>query len=101
MDNLLEKSGSFGKFQKLMFVLIGTSAILSGLTAFISVFNNAVPELLCSDKTKNSESTEKFLENSCEIRANISKSESLNQESPFECFYDTSKSKSKINHLFL
>ena len=95
MDNLLERSGSFGKFQKMMFVLIGTSAILSGLTAFISVFNNAVPELHCRDKTKSFQSNEKFLENSCEIRANISKSESLNQESQFECFYDTSRYQNK------
>ena len=91
MDTLLERTGSFGRFQKMMCILLTSSAVLSGLTAFISVFNNAVPEIRCVDKAQSFQTNETFLQDSCKLWANISKSESLNQESQYECHYDTSK----------
>ncbi len=90
MDKLLEKVGSFGKFQKLVMIIIGSTATLSGLTAFMSVFNNAVPVVLCRNKQTSFEANETFLNNVCEIMANITKSKETNQETPFECHFDTS-----------
>ena len=91
MDKLLERIGSFGRFQKMIMLIIGSSATLSGLTAFMSVFNNAVPSLLCKDKTRSFHSNETFLDNTCEIIANITLSKENKQESPYECHYDTSR----------
>ncbi len=90
MDKLLEKAGSFGKFQKLILIIVGTSSTLSGLTAFMSVFNNAVPVVLCRNKQTSFEANETFLNNVCEIMANITRSKETNQETPFECHFDTS-----------
>ena len=90
MDNIIEKIGSFGLYQKAILLLIGSVTAMNGLTQFMSVFNNAVPKLLCGfKKFNNSTDDGPYLPNSCEIFKNISLSKENSQESPYECRYDT------------
>ena len=85
MDELIEKVGSFGRYQKGLLVIIGSVTAMNGLTQFMSVFNNAVPNQLCRYKEPNSS----YLPNTCEIYKNISTSNLNGYDSPFECHYDT------------
>lgn len=90
MDELIEKVGSFGKYQKALLIIIGSVTAMNGLTQFMSVFNNAVPKQLCAYKQNNSLiNNGSYLPNSCEIFKNISLSKLYDQDSPFECQYDT------------
>ena len=88
MDDLIEKVGSFGRYQKALLFIIGSVTGMNGLTQFMSVFNNAVPKLLCKHKQFNS-TEDLYLPNSCEIFQNLSLSKANNYESPYECHYDT------------
>ncbi len=97
MDKLLEKVGSFGKFQKLILIIIGTSATLSGLTVFMSVFNNAIPAVLCTNKQTSFKANETFLNNVCQVLENITKSKETSQETPYECSFDTSRTLFSVN----
>lgn len=89
MDDLIEKVGSFGKYQKLLLFIIGSVTAMNGLVQFMSVFNHAIPKLLCQHKHYNSSYKENhYLSNSCEIFKNLSLSKE-NEESHYECQYDT------------
>ena len=85
MESLIERVGSFGRFQKMILFVIGPVASLSGLVAFSSVFNNAAPKLLC--KPRNSNHT--LSSNTCEILLNLTRSENDLIEAAYECYYDT------------
>jgi hypothetical protein len=85
MDDLIERCGSFGLYQKCLLGLIGSITSLCGFTQFSSVFNNAIPKLYCRQKN----STENFLSNTCEIFSNITLSKANNIDSPYQCQYDT------------
>ena len=91
MDDLIEKVGSFGRYQKGLLLIIGAVTGLNGITQFVSVFNNAVPKLLCQYKKLNNSFDDDgpYLPNSCEIFKNISLSKENNQEPLYECRYDT------------
>lgn len=86
MERLIEKTGSFGRFQKLILCVIGPVSALCGLAAFVSVFNSAFPKLVCKTKDQSFVYNETILNQECEIMNNISSSQ-IN--SPFECYYDT------------
>ena len=65
MDGLLEKVGSFGRYQKVVICLISSMTSLVAMTTYASVFNNAVPKYIC----RNNDGEE--LPNSCQIFENI------------------------------
>lgn len=88
MERLIEKTGSFGLFQKMLLLVIGPVAGLSGIVAFSSVFNNAMPKIFCKQKDTDLYSNGEFLSNVCEIMSNITLSKNLT-ELPYECHYDT------------
>lgn len=92
MDRLIERTGSFGRFQKLILVLIGMTGVLSGLAAFISIFNNAVPKLLCKHKSNITSLNEEYMENEnvCKILRNITIGKGTQDESLYHCKPDTS-----------
>ena len=88
MEKLIEKTGSFGRFQKLILCVIGPVSGLCGLAAFVSVFNSAFPKLICKTKDQSFDYNETLLSETCEIIKNISLSQRNQIESPFECYYD-------------
>ena len=91
MDRLIEKAGSFGRFQKLILIVIGMTGVLSGLAAFISIFNNAIPKLLCKHKSNGSSINEGYInEDVCKILKNITLENQNERDSLFECQSDTS-----------
>lgn len=94
MDELIERCGSFGKYQKMLLGIIGYITAVNGLLQFLSVFNNAVPQLTCHLKSSHllhPDKQELYSLDSCDVFANISLSHEQNIETPYECEYDTSK----------
>lgn len=90
MDELIEKVGSFGKFQCICLILIGSITALCGINQYMSVFNAAVPKLLCKYKSQDAKDANfSYLENSCEAFNNISESNQANIESPYDCQFDS------------
>lgn len=93
MDALIEKCGSFGKYQKMLLGIIGYVTAVNGLYQYMTVFNNAIPQLICNPKLNYSLLVgQEFspLSDSCEVFSNISLSKEKDIESPYECHYDTS-----------
>lgn len=84
MDELIEKCGSFGIYQKILLFIMGSVTAMEGYTQFISVFNTARPEISCHHRTNQSLN----LLNICQVFENITESKANNAESPFECLYD-------------
>lgn len=89
MENLIEKAGSFGKYQRILLLVLGPVSTLAGIAAFVSVFNNAKPELICRDRTQSFHSNNTILTNVCEIVENITLSKQSQIESKYECYYNT------------
>lgn len=99
MDELIERCGSFGKYQKILLGIIGYITAVNGLLQFLSVFNNAVPQLTCHLKSSHllhPDKQEFYQLDSCDVFANISLSHGQSIETPYECEYDTSKLKMKL-----
>ena len=88
MDELIEKCGSFGLYQKILLFIIASITGLNGFSQALSVFNNAVPNLLCHDRSNVTDGIQ-YLTNSCEVFQNISVSQKEHKETPYECQYDT------------
>lgn len=94
MDELIEKCGSFGKYQKMLLGIIGYVTAVNGLYQYMTVFNNAIPQLICNPKPSLSPHyIQDFSTESCDAFRNISLSKELGYDSPYECHYDTSKFK--------
>lgn len=92
MDALIEKCGSFGMYQKMLLGIIGYVTAVNGLYQYMTVFNNAIPQLICNPKLNYSLLVEQELPpDNCEIFSNISLSKEKGIESPYQCHYDTSK----------
>lgn len=96
MDSFLESTGAFGRYQKVMTVLIGTLSSLSSFCIFASVFIAAESDLLC--KYTNKTAVDQRLinktltsEEKCSMWANITNNDNnnLNKETlNYECKYD-------------
>lgn len=82
MDEIIKKSGEFGRYQTVMLLIIGYASALCGFTQYMSVFNNAVPEFDCFQVNSTI-----ILPQTCEIFNNITKSNKLDQNPIFECHY--------------
>ena len=82
MDEIIETCGEFGRFQKLLLVIMGSVTGLCGFTQFMSVFNTASPDLMCKQKN---EDNYYLPTNTCDIFMNIS--QSVGQNSPYECSF--------------
>lgn len=90
MENLVEKVGGFGRYQKLTLVLVGTISSLAALTTYSLVFNNAYPKFICQKKTDLSQmDTEIHQSNdACSIWKNLTTYQGAN-EFPYTCNFDT------------
>lgn len=91
MDDLIEKCGAFGIYQKVILGIISFVTALNGYSQFMSIFNTAVPKLLCSNKNDNltiASDHSKFLHNSCDAFSNITSSQLTQTETPYKCLYD-------------
>lgn len=99
MDELIERCGSFGNYQKMLLGIIGYITAVNGLLQFLSVFNNAVPQFKCHLKSSDlllSDKQDLNALDSCSVFANISSSKEISILSPYECQYDTSKLEIKL-----
>jgi hypothetical protein len=86
MDKILNEINGFGKYQKVLLVLIGLMSSLDAMAIYATVFIAAKPKLMC--KIKDSNSTE-YLSNTCEVWSNLTKAKELNLTSSYECDWDT------------
>lgn len=86
MDKILNEINGFGKYQKVLLVLIGLMSSLDAMAIYATVFIAAKPKLMC--KIKDSNSTE-YLSNTCEVWSNLTKAKELNINSSYECDWDT------------
>ena len=84
MDTLIEEIGAFGKFQKILLLIIGATAIIPSFGLYSTIFTTASPDLICKNKLLNESSSMK----TCEMWENYTKSLSSNNESPFNCEFD-------------
>ena len=88
MENILEKAGSFGRYQKMLIIfMLGPIASLSGIAAVVSVFNNAIPQLICKDEFGSFYANQTVIDSVCNIIHNATQKISSNS---YECQYDTS-----------
>ena len=65
MEIILEKAGSFGKFQKCTLIVIGSVSMIGAMTVFSTVFLLAEPKIVCFDRTTNQ--TIKNSSNQCNL----------------------------------
>jgi MFS family permease len=103
MDEILESTGKFGKFQYKVLVIIGFVSALSSACMYATIFVAAEPELLCSKK--NSKSINDSMQNHtihsvytpvdsnivCDIWSNMSQTQKLRkikELNEFKCHYD-------------
>jgi hypothetical protein len=86
MDKILNEINGFGKYQKVLLVLIGLMSSLDAMAIYATVFIAAKPKLMC--KIKDSNITE-YLSNTCEVWSNLTKAKELNISSSYECDWDT------------
>jgi hypothetical protein len=78
-----KKDEKFGRYQKLMILVIGTASMLSAMPIFSSVFTAASPDFNCFFRN---DSNATKLDDSCDKWADIK----LNKnDSIYECRYDT------------
>ena len=50
MNNLLNRIGTFGNYQKRILCIIGSISTLVAIVTYASVFNNAVPKVTCTNR---------------------------------------------------
>ncbi|RNA29949.1 Solute carrier family 22 member [Brachionus plicatilis] len=81
MENVLEKVGPFGKFQKCSLIVIGVVSMISAMTVFSTVFLLAEPNIVCVDLTNNQ--TISNMSNQCQLWATHNKTS-------FKCRMDES-----------
>jgi hypothetical protein len=87
MDKIFDEIGGFGRFQKLVLIVIGAMSSLNAMAIFATVFIAAEPKLLCKYRDDNSSAyfNETF---QCTAWSNIAKSKAMNTSSPYECNWD-------------
>lgn len=90
MDAIVNSIDTFGRYQKFILFIIGTSTGLVGFTTYISVFSMAIPELLCSIKNSSINQTLFLPENNCQTMSMIKSSEKSQelQGSSYQCDFD-------------
>lgn len=91
MDLLIEEVGAFGKFQKILLLIIGATAVIPSFGLYSTIFTTANPDLLCNstlltDYSYNDSSSP----STCDKWTNYSTSRlSKEDQSPFSCQFDT------------
>jgi len=83
MDKLFEEIGSFGKYQKLILVLIGGISSLVSMNFYGTIFVTSEPELICSALSNST----KLPTDSCEIWSIINSAEHPLKDQ-YECYFD-------------
>jgi OCT family organic cation transporter-like MFS transporter 4/5 len=84
MDDLINRAGSFGIYQRSLLSIVGFVSALCGFTQFMTVFNNAVPKFNC---TLSSDLTAPLPSETCEIFFNTTTSLQLGLDSPYQCSF--------------
>lgn len=90
MDTIIEDINGFGKYQKIVLLIIGAMSSLNAM-AIYAIFIAAEPELTChfKDEYNNNNSKTFYNDQKCEIWKNFTKSKELNIMSPYKCEWDT------------
>ena len=81
MDELFEKIGKFGRFQKTAIVVIGFISSLSSITIYSTIFTAGKPKLECF-KLQGANRTK--LEEACEVYNNVTS----NETNSYNCEFD-------------
>lgn len=89
MEDLIIKVGAYGRYQKLMTILIASIVGIVSFTTYSSVFVIAEPKFQCYYKNSSiPKNTTGPNSQTCDILANISKSEELVENSIYMCKFD-------------
>jgi len=84
MDKILDDINGFGRYQKIVLLVIGAMSSLNAMAIYASVFIAAEPDLLCRFSNSTIDNSQK-----CDIWKNVTKSKELNISSPYNCEWDT------------
>lgn len=83
MNEIIERIGGFGRFQKLVLFIAGLMSSCVSMCTYLSVFNNARPALNCYFKSNGTPTDPAEI---CVVHSNYTQNE---QTSPYECSYST------------
>lgn len=89
MEEIIERIGSFGRYQKGVLFLIGLISSLTATVVYTTVFTAVDPGLICGYKNQTDEDDLSALPDVCVIWKEISPNERNNQSAPYECRFDT------------
>jgi MFS family permease len=91
MNSIIEEINPYGKYQKLLIILVGSMSMYTATCFYVTIFNTAQPDLVCRSLYENSSAfkeTRRISNKTCSIWKNYTLSKARNESLYYTCHFD-------------